>query len=144
MIDGLKQRTIQKLPDRVRLDGRVLLLAEDPALVRSQLDGEDLSWSQAIKLRDNISTDEITPAYICYYFDETLGDFPYLGLKCGEEFPITRGAVKSCKTDDATPHIRAPHGDTAALQQDHDKDDQPEYGSFEHATKPLSTGLERK
>ena len=31
------------------------------------------------KLRDNISTDEITPAYICYYFDETLGEFPYLG-----------------------------------------------------------------
>jgi 3-isopropylmalate/(R)-2-methylmalate dehydratase large subunit len=94
MIDGLKQRTIKKLPDRVRLDGRVLLLAEDPALVRRQLDGEDVSWSQAIKLRDNISTDEITPAYICYYFDETLGEFPYLGLKCGEEFPITRGAVK--------------------------------------------------
>ena len=94
MIDGLKQRTIKKLPDRVRLDGRVLLLAEDPVLVRRQLDGEDVSWSQAIKLRDNISTDEITPAYICYYFDETLGEFPYLGLKCGEEFPITRGAVK--------------------------------------------------
>jgi 3-isopropylmalate/(R)-2-methylmalate dehydratase large subunit len=94
MIDGLKQRTIKKLPDRVRLVGRVLLLAEDPVLVRRQLDGEDVSWSQAIKLRDNISTDEITPAYICYYFDETLGEFPYLGLKCGEEFPITRGAVK--------------------------------------------------
>src|SRR5207247_6953896 len=46
------------------------------------------------KLRDNISTDEITPAYICYYYDETLGDFPYLGLKCGAEFPITRGSVK--------------------------------------------------
>jgi 3-isopropylmalate/(R)-2-methylmalate dehydratase large subunit len=94
MIDGLKQRKIQELPDRVRLDGRVLLLAEDPALVRRQLDGEDVTWSQAIKLRDNISTDEITPAYICYYFDETLGEFPYLGLKCGEEFPVTRGAVK--------------------------------------------------
>src|SRR5207247_3460935 len=41
-----------------------------------------------------ISTDEITPAYICYYFDDTLGEFPYLGLKCGSEFPITRGSVK--------------------------------------------------
>src|SRR5262249_43459588 len=48
----------------------------------------------SIKLRDNISTDEITPAYICYYYDETLGEFPYLGLKCGDEFPVTRGAVK--------------------------------------------------
>ncbi|HEY7878848.1 MAG TPA: aconitase family protein, partial [Gemmatimonadaceae bacterium] len=47
------------------------------------------------KLRDNISTDEITPAYICYYFDETLGDFPYLGLKCDEDFPIIRGAIRA-------------------------------------------------
>jgi 3-benzylmalate isomerase len=64
-------------------------------LVRSQLEGQDLAWRPGMPLRDNISTDEITPAYICYYYDETLGDFPYLGLKCGEEFPITRGAVKA-------------------------------------------------
>ncbi|HEU5260688.1 MAG TPA: aconitase family protein [Gemmatimonadales bacterium] len=85
---------MEKLPDQVRFEGRVLLLAEDPALVRRQLEGEDLEWDPSIKLRDNISTDEITPAYVCYYYDETLGDFPYLGLKCGDEFPITRGAVK--------------------------------------------------
>jgi 3-isopropylmalate/(R)-2-methylmalate dehydratase large subunit len=46
------------------------------------------------RLRDNISTDEITPAYICYYFDETLGEFPYLGLKAGDQFPIKQGSVK--------------------------------------------------
>jgi len=78
----------------VRLSGRVLYLAEDPELIRRQLQGEDVAWSGSLKLRDNISTDEITPAYICYYFDETLGDFPYLGLKAGEQFPITRGSVK--------------------------------------------------
>lgn len=94
MIDALRQRTIRKLPSRVRLQGRVLFLAEDAALVRRQLDGEDIPWTPSIRLRDNISTDEITPAYICYYYDETLGEFPYLGLKCGEEFPITRGSVK--------------------------------------------------
>jgi len=76
------------------LQGRILFLAADAALVRSQLEGQDLAWTPAIGLRDNISTDEITPAYICYYYDETLGDFPYLGLKCGEEFPITRASVK--------------------------------------------------
>ena len=76
------------------LRGRILFLTEDAALVRRQLDGQDIDWQPATKLRDNISTDEITPAYICYYYDETLGDFPYLGLKCGDEFPITRGAVK--------------------------------------------------
>jgi len=103
MIQSLLSRPVQKVPDRVRFDGRVLFLAEDPEVVRRQLDGEDIPFDPAAPvgsdahpaLRDNISTDEITPAYICYYFDETLGDFPYLGLKCGEEFPIVRGAVRS-------------------------------------------------
>ncbi|MGH7608157.1 MAG: aconitase family protein, partial [Gemmatimonadales bacterium] len=76
------------------LEGRILFLTVDPALVREQLAGKDLAWTAAAPLRDDISTDEITPAYICYYFDETLGEFPYLGLKCRDEFPITRGAVK--------------------------------------------------
>ena len=58
----------------VRLNGRILYLTEDPAFVRAQLAGEDRAWTPAQKLRDDISTDEITPAYICYYYDETLGD----------------------------------------------------------------------
>lgn len=94
MIAALKSRTVRRLPDRVRLQGRILFLTEDAALVRRQLAGEDLAWTRAMTLRDNISTDEITPAYICYYYDDTLGDFPYLGLKCGDEFPITRGSVR--------------------------------------------------
>src|SRR5919108_31374 len=94
MLPVLRSRRVAKLPDHVRLAGRVLFLTTDPGLVRRQLEGEDLAWRPGIALRDDISTDEITPAYICYYYDETLGDFPYLGLKCGEEFPIGRGAVK--------------------------------------------------
>src|SRR5207249_518464 len=94
MLAALRSRHVEKLPDRVVLGGRILFLAEDADLVRRQLEGEDIDWQPAMKLRDNISTDEITPAYICYYYDEILGDFPYLGLKCGEQFPITRGAVK--------------------------------------------------
>src|SRR5437764_6561247 len=94
MLQALQSRPVERLPDLVRLEGRILFLTEDPALVRSQLAVQDLDWTPTSKLRDNISTDEITPAYICYYYDETLGDFPYLGLKCGEEFPITRGSVK--------------------------------------------------
>jgi 3-benzylmalate isomerase len=95
MITALQNRPVHRLPDRVRLQGRVLFLTEDAGLVRRQLEGGDLDWTPAVKLRDNISTDEITPAYICYYYDETLGDFPYLGLKCGEEFPVTRGSVRA-------------------------------------------------
>src|SRR6266571_4064801 len=83
MLRALKSRPVHKLADRVRLEGRILFLAEDAALVRRQLAGQDLEWGPQIKLRDDISTDEITPAYICYYYDDTLGDFPYLGLKCG-------------------------------------------------------------
>src|SRR2546425_1940997 len=94
MLRSLRARRVAKLPGAVHLPGRVLFLAEDPQLVRDQLDGKDLDWRPDIKLRDDISTDEITPAYICYYYDDTLGDFPYLGLKCGEEFPVTRGSVK--------------------------------------------------
>src|SRR5688572_31484774 len=103
MIQSLLSRPVSKVADRLHFDGRVLFLTEDPSLIRRQLSGEDLPFDAAApvgsplnpKLRDNISTDEITPAYICYYFDETLGDFPYLGLKAGEEFPITRGSVKA-------------------------------------------------
>ncbi len=94
MLAALRSRRVEKLPDQVVLRGRILFLAEDPDLVRRQLEGQDIDWRPGTKLRDNISTDEISPAYICYYYDETLGDFPYLGLKCGEEFPITRGSVK--------------------------------------------------
>ena len=102
MTASLLSRTVSKLPDRIRFDGRVLFLTEDPALLRRQLAGEDLPFDPDApvgsparpKLRDNISTDEITPAYICYYFDETLGEFPYLGLKAGEEFPLERGSVR--------------------------------------------------
>src|SRR5882672_1433304 len=94
MLAALRSRHVEKLPDQVVLRGRILFLAEDAALVRRQLAGEDIDWHPETRLRDNISTDEITPAYICYYYDATLGDFPYLGLKCRDEFPVERGSVK--------------------------------------------------
>jgi 3-isopropylmalate/(R)-2-methylmalate dehydratase large subunit len=95
MSESRKNRPVGKRPATVRLDGRLLFLVDDADAIRRQLQGEDLSWPSDLSLRDDISTDEITPAYICYYYDETLGDFPYLGLKCGSELPITRGSVKA-------------------------------------------------
>jgi 3-isopropylmalate/(R)-2-methylmalate dehydratase large subunit len=99
VISSLLERKVEKRPDRVRLKGRILFLTEDPELIRRQLAGEDLPWdtknpASNPKLRDDISTDEITPAHICFFFDETLGEFPYTGLKCGNETPIQRGDVK--------------------------------------------------
>ena len=100
MNNSLLNRTVEKRPDRVRLQGRILFLTEDPELIKRQLAGEDLPWDtqhpeRNPKLRDDISTDEITPAHICFFFDETLGEFPYLGLKCGNETPIKRNDVKN-------------------------------------------------
>ena len=99
MNNSLLEREITKRPDRVRLRGRILFLTEDPELIRRQLAGEDLAWdtknpANRPKLRDDISTDEITPAHYCFYFDQTLGEIPYLGLKCGNVLPIGRSEVK--------------------------------------------------
>jgi len=94
MIESLLHREVQKRPVNVQLKGRILFLAEDAAIVRSQLEGRDLDINLIPSLRSDISTDEITPAYICYHFDEKLGEFVYLGLKCGDEFPIKQGDVK--------------------------------------------------
>ena len=99
MIDSLLERKVEKRPDKVRLAGRILFLTEDPELIKRQLAGEDLPWdvknpANNFKLRDDISTDEITPAHYCFYFDETLGEIPYLGLKCGGVTPIGRGDAK--------------------------------------------------
>ncbi len=98
-MNSLLDRTIEKRPNPVTLQGRILFLTEDPELIKRQLAGEDLPWDTRHpennpKLRDDISTDEITPAHICFFFDETLGEFPYTGLKCGNELPIKRGDVK--------------------------------------------------
>ena len=98
-MDALLNRIVEKRPSTVRLQGRILFLTEDPELIKKQLAGEDLPWDTRNpqnnpKLRDDISTDEITPAHICFFFDETLGEFPYTGLKAGNEVPIQRGDVK--------------------------------------------------
>jgi 3-isopropylmalate/(R)-2-methylmalate dehydratase large subunit len=99
VISSLLERKIEKRPDKVRLQGRILFLTEDPELIKKQLAGWDLPWdtknsANNPKLRDDISTDEITPAHCCFYFDRTLGEIPYVGLRCGETLPIGRGDVK--------------------------------------------------
>ena len=82
-------------PERLSFPGRVLFLCQDPDRMERQLRGEDLSLEEAGPLRDQISTDEITPGWVCYYYDERLGDFPYLGLKCEERYPVKEGSVRA-------------------------------------------------
>ena len=103
MAGDLLTRPTPKRPDTLDVRGRVLYLADDTALVRAQLyEGVDLELSEELRarLRDQISTDEITPAYICFFYDETLGEFPYLGLRTtnaesgAEEYPVGRASVR--------------------------------------------------
>src|SRR5688572_2387410 len=94
MSTDLQKLVVNKRPSSLRFEGRILFLVDDADLMKRQFAGENLELSEVKSLlRDQISTDEITPAYICYYFDETLGQFPYLGLRASGEFPVTRGAV---------------------------------------------------
>lgn len=65
----------------VRFDGRILQLTEDPELLKKQLAGDDLAWDPSRKLIDNISTDELTPGWVCYYYDETLAEYCLVGLR---------------------------------------------------------------
>ncbi|MDE0357960.1 MAG: aconitase family protein [Gammaproteobacteria bacterium] len=103
MAGDLLTRPTPKRPDTLDVRGRVLYLADDTDLVRAQLyEGLDLELSEELRarLRDQISTDEITPAYICFFYDETLGEFPYLGLRTtntesgAEEYPVGRASVR--------------------------------------------------
>lgn len=67
----------------VSFPGRILFLYEDLDLVQKQLRGEDVPYDEALPLISNISTDEITPGWVCYYYDETLARYCLVGLRGG-------------------------------------------------------------
>ena len=69
--------------EKVAFQGRIVYLTEDPELLRRQLDGEQLDWDPERPLVNNISTDEITPGWVCFYYDETLARYVYVGLRHG-------------------------------------------------------------
>jgi 3-isopropylmalate/(R)-2-methylmalate dehydratase large subunit len=73
---------------------RVLFLSADPALVRAQLEGREVSIEAARPLRDDVSTDEITPLPVMVHFDATLGRHAHTGFKAGGELPIGRDALR--------------------------------------------------
>lgn len=85
----------------VQLNGRVLWLSERAEAMTRQLAGESLTRADAGPLRDQISTDEMTPAWACLAFDETLADYVYVGLRCSDDatdragvFPVRPKAVR--------------------------------------------------
>jgi 3-isopropylmalate/(R)-2-methylmalate dehydratase large subunit len=73
---------IEKRPGSIKFEGRILFLTEDTSLIRRQLEaGEDLADGADLALMNNISTDEITPGWVCFYYDETLGQYVYVGMR---------------------------------------------------------------
>lgn len=79
-------------PERtVRIQGRILYVTEDQALLEKQLAGEDLPFDLERPLVSNISTDELTPGWVCYYYDETLARYCLVGLRGGK---VTKDAIK--------------------------------------------------
>jgi 3-isopropylmalate/(R)-2-methylmalate dehydratase large subunit len=112
---------IEKRPDRIRFGGRVLFLTEDVSLIRRQLkDGENFEYDPERALMNNISTDEITPGWVCFYYDETLGEYVYVGMreqavekdevKQGGFSVVVSGLSKGCGSSRET----APYAEKAA------------------------------
>ncbi len=96
---------IERRPDHIKFLGRILFLTEDTSLIRRQLEAgdggvnvetgrrEDVAELEGelarrllagdLPLMKNISTDEITPGWVCFYYDETLGQYVYVGMREG-------------------------------------------------------------
>ncbi|MFJ4374947.1 aconitase family protein [Pseudomonas japonica] len=74
--------------------GKLLFLSCDLATLSRQLAGTAVELEQARPLRDDISTDEITPIPVLAYFDDRLGSYPYVGLKVGGMLPIGKDAIR--------------------------------------------------
>lgn len=81
---------------------RILFLCTDAALMQRQLAGERLTRAQAGALRNDVSTDEITPVHILSHYDARLARFPYTGLQAGggpaadgQGFAFPPGAVQA-------------------------------------------------
>ncbi len=83
------------LESTVNFAGRILFLSQDASLIARQLAGEDIATEAALPLRNDVSTDEISPTWVTYHYDEKLGDYPYAGLRCGDVAPFATGSVKA-------------------------------------------------
>ncbi len=78
---------------------RILFLSDDPHVVRAQLDGTALDRAQAGQLRDDVSTDEISPLPVMVHFDDALGRYPYTGFSASGEHPIGTDVVRLAKIE---------------------------------------------
>jgi 3-isopropylmalate/(R)-2-methylmalate dehydratase large subunit len=128
----MSNNQFEKRARGIRLNGRILFLTEDTSLIRQQLEatGDDAKRIEdelaarlahdELPLMSNISTDEITPGWVCFYYDETLGQYVYVGMrdaavkkdevKKGEFAVVVSGLSKGCGSSRET----APYAEKAA------------------------------
>src|SRR5689334_1195223 len=124
--------TTDRRPEHIKFSGRILFLTDDTALIRQQLEatGEAAAALETelaarllkgdLPLMSNISTDEITPGWVCFYYDETLGQYVYVGMresavqkdevKNGNFAVVVSGLSKGCGSSRET----APYAEQAA------------------------------
>src|SRR5882762_3544876 len=88
----------------IKFSGRILFLTDDTSLIRAQLEAEGEErerletqlaqrlLSDDLPLMSDISTDEITPGWVCFYYDETLGQYVYVGMR---EAAVKKDEVKN-------------------------------------------------
>lgn len=74
--------------------GRILFLADSAAVMERQLQGHAVTLEEAGSLRDDVSTDEITPVPILTHYDDALGRYPYTGYKVEGTLPIAANAIR--------------------------------------------------
>ena len=78
---------------------RILFLSQSVEAVRVQLAGIRLTRAAASPLRDDVSTDEISPLPIMVHFDEALGRYPYTGFTIAGQQPIGIGAIQEAQIE---------------------------------------------
>src|SRR5882762_7447921 len=100
----MSTETFTSRPEQMKFTGRILFLTDDTSLIRQQLEAtgaaaraleDDLAqrlMNDDLPLMNNISTDEITPGWVCFYYDETLGQYVYVGMREGA---VKKDEVKS-------------------------------------------------
>jgi 3-isopropylmalate/(R)-2-methylmalate dehydratase large subunit len=77
----------------VEFPGRILFLSDEPAKLADQFAGTDLVLQDALSLRSDVSTDEITPIPTLVHYDAAIARFAHTGFEARGERPIGEGAV---------------------------------------------------
>jgi 3-isopropylmalate/(R)-2-methylmalate dehydratase large subunit len=81
-------------PAALRFNAHVLYLCTRPEKVRAQLEGRRFGHVEALPIRDDISTEEISPLPTMVHFDAKLASYPYVGFKAGDVLPIGKDAIR--------------------------------------------------